>query len=290
MLCRGGDDILEENKAAHFLYEICASHHMIATEADEGKLDILATCDGVLKVDVTHLDAINRIEQVIIATRFSNTPIKKGDRLAGIRVIEKIAEKKVIEGIRQLAGGKPLLKLLPYLPKKVGIISMGNEAYQGRIIDAFGPVLHQKLSSYHATILGQVIVDDKVDELREAIEIFLNKGVELIICTGGISVSTDEIMPTAIKKTGAEIISCGAPVLPGAMFLLAYKDDIPIMGLPTCVMYTDTTVFDIILPRILTGEKIEKEDLVVLGHGGLCMECKPCIYPHCSFGKGLTSR
>lgn len=263
---------------------------MVATEAYEGKIDILATCDGVLKVDVPHLDAVNRIEQVNITTRFSNTAIKNGDRLAGIRVIPEISENQIVNEVKHVIGNEPILTLLPYLPKRVGIITMGNEAFHGRILDAFAPVLHQKLSSYHAAITGRVIVDDKVDEVKTALEIFLNKGLELIICTGGENVSANDIIPTAIRKLGAEIVSSGAPVVPGDMFLLAYKGNVPIMGLPTCIMYNGTTVFDIILPRVLAGEKIEREDLISLGHGGLCMECRPCLFPYCSFGKGTASR
>ena len=114
----------------------------------------------------------------------------------------------------------------------------------------------------------------------------MDKGCNLIITTGGMSVDPDDVTPAGIRKTGAEVIKYGAPALPGAMFLLAYKGNIPIIGLPANAMYYQTTVLDIILPRIVAGELIEAQDISALGHGGLCHLCDHCIYPHCSFGKG----
>ena len=92
--------------------------------------------------------------------------------------------------------------------------------------------------------------------------------------------------PTAIKSTGARIVTYGAPVLPGAMFLLAYtKEEVPIMGLPGCVMYSRRTIFDIVLPRIMSDQTLTLEELTTLGVGGLCLDCDICIYPNCGFGR-----
>jgi len=74
----------------------------------------------------------------------------------------------------------------------------------------------------------------------------------------------------AIRESGARIVSYGAPVLPGAMMLLAYAGDVPIAGLPGCVMYAKRTVFDRLLPRILARDPITVEDIALLGEGGLC--------------------
>lgn len=281
------ENMLHENEAAEILYGICHNEHIKPSEVKEGKIEAIATCDGLFKVDTERLIEINSIDQVMIATRHTNLAVKAGEKLAGTRVIPLLIEKEVMEEVKRAAGHKPLLQILPFQHKKVGIVTTGSEVYKGRIQDAFGPVIRKKLEPFGAEVLGQRIVDDKIERITEAIEDFLAQGADMIICTGGMSVDPDDVTPSAIKAVGAEIISYGAPVLPGAMFLLGYYGkDIPVMGLPGCVMYAGATVFDLILPRIMAGEKLSKRDLVKLGHGGLCTGCKPCVYPHCSFGKG----
>lgn len=281
------ENMLHENEAAEILYGICHNEHIKPSEVREGKIEAIATCDGLFKVDTERLIEINSIDQVMIATRHTNLAVKAGEKLAGTRVIPLLIEKEVIEEVKRVAGHKPLLQILPFQHKKVGIVTTGSEVYKGRIQDAFGPVIRKKLEPFGAEVLGQRIVDDKIERITEAIEDFLAQGADMIICTGGMSVDPDDVTPSAIKAVGAEIVSYGAPVLPGAMFLLGYYgEDIPVMGLPGCVMYAGATVFDLVLPRIMAGEKLSKRDLVKLGHGGLCTGCKPCVYPHCSFGKG----
>ncbi|MBU3811343.1 MAG: molybdopterin-binding protein [Candidatus Niameybacter stercoravium] len=281
------ENMLHENEAAEILYGICHNEHIKPSEVKEGKIEAIATCDGLFKVDTERLIEINSIDQVMIATRHTNLAVKAGEKLAGTRVIPLLIEKEVMEKVKRAAGHKPLLQILPFQHKKVGIVTTGSEVYKGRIQDAFGPVIRKKLEPFGAEVLGQRIVDDKIEMITEAIEDFLAQGADMIICTGGMSVDPDDVTPSAIKAVGAEIISYGAPVLPGAMFLLGYYgEDIPVMGLPGCVMYAGATVFDLVLPRIMAGEKLSKRDLVKLGHGGLCTGCKPCVYPHCSFGKG----
>lgn len=281
------ENMLHENEAAEILYGICHNEHIKPSEVREGKIEAIATCDGLFKVDTERLIEINSIDQVMIATRHTNLAVKAGEKLAGTRVIPLLIEKEVMEEVKRVAGHKPLLQILPFQHKKVGIVTTGSEVYKGRIQDAFGPVIRKKLEPFGAEVLGQRIVDDKIERITEAIEDFLAQGADMIICTGGMSVDPDDVTPSAIKAVGAEIVSYGAPVLPGAMFLLGYYgEDIPVMGLPGCVMYAGATVFDLVLPRIMAGEKLSKRDLVKLGHGGLCTGCKPCVYPHCSFGKG----
>ncbi|MEG0378299.1 MAG: molybdopterin-binding protein, partial [Eubacterium sp.] len=157
--------------------------------------------------------------------------------------------------------------------------------FYGRIEDKFGPVICDKFGEYSSEIIGQKITSDDVEAIADAIECFIRQGAEIVVCTGGMSVDPDDTTPTAIRKTGAEIIAYGAPVLPGAMFLLAYKDKIPVLGLPGCVMYAKRTIFDLILPKIMADEPITAQDLSSLGHGGLCLNCEVCHYPNCGFGK-----
>lgn len=281
------EGMLHENEAAEILYSICKNENMSPTPVKEGKIELKADIDGLFKVDIGRLNRINALGEMMIATRHSNFAVRKGDKLAGTRIIPLVIEKEKMDRARDVAGGEPLLKLLPFERKKAGIVTTGNEVYYGRIQDAFGPVIRQKLSEFDVEILGQTIMNDDQEKITDAIIDFICQGADLIICTGGMSVDPDDTTPSAIKGTGARLITYGAPVLPGAMFLLAYygQKNIPIMGLPGCVMYSKRTIFDLVLPRIMAGEVLAAEDLSALGHGGLCLGCPECMFPNCGFGK-----
>lgn len=282
------EGMLHENDAAQRLSDICKNDNMTTTSPTEGKVDVVAECDGLFKIDVERLNEINSIDDIIIATRHTNTPVKKGDKLVGTRVVPLIIDEEKIKKVEGLAGGEPLLTLMPYRDLKAGVLTTGSEVFYGRIEDTFTPVLINKLKAYGVDVTEHITINDDDDKIVEAIKTLKSKDVDIILCTGGMSVDPDDKTPGAIKKTASEIITYGAPVLPGSMFLLGYFDDgTAIMGLPGCVMYSDTTIFDLVLPRIVAGEKLAKKDFVRLGHGGLCLGCSPCHYPECSFGKSF---
>lgn len=284
------EGILHEDEAAEYLRDICLNENMTETPVKEGKIEIIADADGLLKIDVDRLKAVNSLGEMMIATRHTNTMVKKGDKLAGTRIIPLLIEQEKMEKAKEVAGDKPILSLLPYKKKKVGIVTTGNEVYYGRIKDTFGPVVMDKVKPFGADIMGQVIVNDDMEKITKAVLDYIDQGAELVLCTGGMSVDPDDKTPGAIKATGARIVSYGAPVLPGAMMLLAYyeKDgkEIPIIGLPGCVMYAARTVFDLVLPRVMADDMVTADDLADLGLGGLCLNCKVCTFPNCGFGKG----
>ncbi|MDL2327657.1 molybdopterin-binding protein [Ruminococcaceae bacterium OttesenSCG-928-A11] len=282
--------MLHENEAADILYAICAggAAGIRPTPVKEGKIEAVAETDGFLQIDVERLRAVNSLGEMMIATRHTNTPVKAGDHLAGTRVIPLVISEAKMEQARAVAGGAPLLTLRPYKPKKYAIITTGSEVFKGRIKDTFTPVIRDKLAPFGGQELGHIILGDDPAAVTEAIENFIAKGAELVLCTGGMSVDPDDKTPLAIKNTGARIVSYGAPVLPGAMFMLAYTAaGVPIAGLPGCVMYAGRTVFDLVLPRLMADIPVTDDDLAGLGHGGLCLNCPTCIFPNCGFGAGV---
>lgn len=282
------EGMLHENEAAEILCSICRGTHIERSDVKEGKIELIASCEGLLKIDNEKLKQINSLGQMMIATRHGNFPVQKGDKLAGTRIIPLVIEKEKMEAAKRLCGEEPILNILPFSHKKVGIITTGNEVYYGRIEDTFTPVLKEKLEEYDAEVVKHVILDDNHEKITMNCLKMIDEGVDLILCTGGMSVDPDDKTPLAIKNTGAKIISYGAPVLPGAMFLLAYyKNTIPILGLPGCVMYSKKTIFDLILPRIMADDKVTEEELAALGQGGLCLSCPTCTFPNCGFGKGV---
>lgn len=281
------DTVYHENEAARILCQVSGGENMIPSEVKEGKIELTAACDGLFTVDVERLDAVNEIEQVMIATRHSNTPVKKGDKLLGTRVIPLVIKKEKMELVKKTAGEKPLCRLLPYSLKKAGIITTGNEVFYGRIQDTFTPVVKNKLEQYGIQAEDHITVGDEKEKITAGIRKLKARGCELIIATGGMSVDPDDQTPGAIKESGAEVVTYGAPVLPGAMFCLAYfSDGTPVMGLPGCVMYAKTTIFDLVLPRIAAGVRISRKDITRLGNGGLCLGCEECRWPDCGFGTG----
>ncbi len=278
--------IVHENDAAERLCALCISEGMDRSEVKEGKIELTAARAGLFTVDSARLRAVNAIDELMIATRHGNTPVQPGDKLCGTRVIPLvIAEEKLVQA-EQAVGGTPVLRILPYKLRTCAIITTGSEVYSGRIEDKFTPVLIKKLAAYGIEVTKHATVDDGIDRIEEAIREARAEKPDLILCTGGMSVDPDDNTPGAIKKSGANIVTYGAPVLPGAMLLLGYYDDgTPVLGLPGCVMYARATVFDLVLPRIAAGVRLCKEDFVQMGEGGLCLGCTPCHYPACPFGK-----
>ena len=278
--------MVHENDAAERLCALCANEHMDRSEVKEGKIELRASCDGLFRVRSEALIAVNSIDDIMIATRHGNTAVKRGDKLAGTRVIPLIIEEEKLEAAEQAAGEKPLLELLPYVKKTAAIIATGNEVKKGLIQDTFTPVVQQKLAAYGIKTIAVTYSGDGLEHVAASIAEMRATGAEMIICTGGMSVDPDDSTPGGIKASGARIVTYGAPVLPGAMFLLGYYEDgTPVCGLPGCVMYAGATIFALVLPRIAAGVEVEKKDIVVLGEGGLCLGCKPCHWPNCPFGK-----
>ena len=207
--------------------------------------------------------------------------------LVGARIIPLVIKEEKIEELEDICLTRgPVFNIKPYKKLKVGIIITGNEVFKGRIEDRFGPVISEKLGYYDAEILGRICCPDDMAELQRNISFYLDKGADLIILTGGMSVDPDDLTPGAIKNSGAEIVTYGAPIQPGNMFMLAYLNNTAMMGVPGAAIFSKTTVLDVVLPRVFAGEKLTKQDFTRMGEGGLCLSCKVCRYPICYFGRG----
>lgn len=282
--------MLHENEAAEILCRICKGKHMDRSEVSEGKIELTAREDGLLKIRRDALRRVNGLGQMMIASRHGDVPVKKGDKLAATRIIPLVIEKEKMEEARRAAGEAPIFDILPFKQKKAGLVTTGNEVYYKRIEDTFTPVIEQKLAEYGAEVVLHEVLNDDHKKITEAIHSMIDQGVDMVLCTGGMSVDPDDKTPLAIKNTGARVVTYGAPVLPGAMFLLAYYErngrSIPVMGLPGCVMYAGRTIFDLVLPRVVAEDEVTAEELASLGEGGLCLNCAECRYPECGFGKG----
>lgn len=281
------ETMMHENDAAEVLCAICKGSNMSRGGVSEGKIELTAERDGVFKIDRERLYEINSFGQMMIASRHGDFPVKKGDKLAGTRIIPLVIEKEKMDRVQALCGSEPIMNVVPFKDRKAGIVTTGNEVFTGRINDTFTPVVQAKVEEFGAEVTGHKITNDQNENIEKCIRELISEGCDLILCTGGMSVDPDDKTPLAIKNVCGSVVTYGAPVLPGAMFLLAYygENNIPVMGLPGCVMYAKRTIFDLVLPRIMTGEILNKDDFDRLGEGGLCLNCEVCTFPNCGFGK-----
>jgi len=281
------ENTLHENEAADRLAALCEGAHMRRGAVKEGKIELFATESGVFQVDVARLDALNALPDIMVATRHTNTAVAAGDKLGGTRIIPLLIERSRIEEAEALVGADPLLRLTPFRKDiRAGIVTTGSEVFYGRIADKFTPVVEQKLAAFGVPVAERRLCDDQTANIVQAIREVRAAGMDLVLCTGGMSVDPDDRTPAAIRESGANIVTYGAPVLPGAMFLLGYYDDgVPVLGLPGCVMYARASIFDLVLPRIVAGIRMERGDFTRLGNGGLCLQCETCTFPNCGFGK-----
>jgi hypothetical protein len=281
------DDEMHEDDAAYALANALMGEGVeIKGEPKEGKINIIAETDGLLKINKGALLALNMLGDVMCATLHSNTVVKKGQTVAGTRAIPLIVKKGVVQAavrIGEQAG--EIIQVKEMRKPKAGVVITGNEVYYGRIKDAFAPIIKNKIEAIGGEMIGTYYAPDDESFIEARLRELINAGADLLITTGGMSVDPDDVTRFAIRNLGVEDITYGSAVLPGAMFLVAYLGPIPMLGIPACGLYAKTTIFDLILPRILAREKIGREELAELGYGGLCMKCEKCNYPGCPFGK-----
>ena len=277
---------VHENDAIVRMAKAIAGENVYCTEPREGRINVKANRAGLLKVNRDAVVAINNIEHAVLSTLHDNQLVGPDSLLAGVKVVPLVVEEGMVAQVEQVCVRYgPVVSIKPIHNKKVGAIITGSEVYFGRIQDKFAPVFEKKVKHFGGTLQGIVYLPDDKERITAAILDYRRQGAEIIIASGGMSVDPDDVTPDAIRAAGAEVVSYGTPVLPGAMFMLAYLGDIPVLGMPACGMYAKTTVFDLVFPRILANERLTKADIAAMGYGGLCVSCPTCSFPHCPFGK-----
>jgi molybdenum cofactor synthesis domain-containing protein len=277
---------LHEDDAALRIARAICGQKLHWTDPSEGKSNIISEADGIVKVDRAALLKINKLGKIIVSTLKNNFPVRKDQIVAATRIIPLTLNVKKIERLENIAQQQhPVIKIMPYRQLKVGAVVTGSEIYDGIIKDEFDKYVGKKVSAYGSRIIKKILVPDKVAAIAKAVAELMNLGCDLILTTGGLSVDPDDVTRQGVRKIGAEVIAYGAPVLPGAMFLYARLRGTPILGLPACVYYHESTIFDLMYPRVLAGDRISKNEIAEMGHGGLCLNCDRCQFPVCPFGK-----
>jgi molybdenum cofactor synthesis domain-containing protein len=284
------DEVHEDEAAKALASSLMGPGVVLSGEPKEGRIDLLAAWDGVLRVRVEALEKFNMAGDVMCATLHDNTVVKKGDRIAGTRAIPLVVKRSVVETALSVAGGG-IVEVKKMKRPRAGVVITGNEVYHGTIQDGFAPIIRLKIEQFGGDLVSLNYAPDDVEYIERKLRKCLEAGADLLVTTGGMSVDPDDVTRFAIRKLGAKNLVYGSAVLPGAMLLVAYIEteraggSVPVLGVPACALYHKATVFDLVLPRILAGEHIGMRELARLGHGGLCLNCRECRYPACPFGK-----
>jgi len=277
---------IHEDRAAESFAKLMAGSGVIYQKPpQEGKITFTASIDGLLVVDRERLETFNMLPDVICSTRQSFSVLSKGHQIAGTRAIPLYIFYDYWQKALAILKGRPLFKVLPIKPAKIGILITGTEIMQGLIKDKFETIIRAKVKKLNCCVICVLIVADDQKAICNGIHALIDKGVELIVTTAGLSVDPDDVTRQGLIDAGVEDIFYGVPVLPGAMSLLARRGAVQIIGVPACALYYKTTAFDLLLPRLLAGVKITRRDLASIGHGAFCLGCKVCKYPRCSFGR-----
>jgi hypothetical protein len=281
------EDQVHEDEAVLELALALAGPGVLCSQApSEGKIQLTAAYPGLFKVDAAPLIRFNEIPEVMCASIHGNTSVTKGQVLAGTRAVPLVIHREVLDrAVGMAKDNYPIFSVTAFNPCKAGLIITGNEVYDGLIEDRFEDIVTEKLKAFGTTLADTVILPDDETVIADHVTRFIKKGLDLIITTGGMSVDPDDVTRLGIARAGVDQVHYSAGVLPGAMFLLAYQNQIPIIGIPACALYHRVTVFDLVLPLLLAGEKPVQRDLARFAHGGLCMDCPDCRFPACSFGK-----
>ena len=262
-------DELHEEDAAKRLAKAAAGPNIRLTEPVEGKVSLVAEAPGLLKIDEARLDRFNALGELMLATLTTDRYVTKGEVIAGTRTIPVVVKEELVKQAEAICKDKPIVTIVPIPSRRVHLIVTGSEVYTGRIKDGFEPVIRRKLAEMGTELESAKLSPDDPDIIAGHIKDARHAGADLILVSGGMSVDPDDLTPEGIRRSGAQVECHGFPVLPGSMFLMAYLKDIPVLGLSGCVMHDPVTAFDVLLPRLLAGEKISRSDIVSMGHGGL---------------------
>ena len=260
---------LHEEDAAKRLAGAAAGPRIRLTDPVEGRVNLVAEIAGVMKVDTELLNRFNALGDLILATLPSNSYVKKGDVLAGTRTIPVVVKEDLVEKAEAICKKKSIVTILPIPSRRVHLIVTGSEVFTGRIKDGFEPVVRRKVTEMGSDLEAVKLAPDDPARIAAHIKDSFSAGAELILVSGGMSVDPDDLTPEGIRQSGASVECHGFPVLPGSMFLMAYLKETPILGLSGCVLHDPVSAFDLLLPRLLAGEKIMRSDIITLGHGGL---------------------
>ena len=215
------DNLVHEDEAALRLAQSSAGPGVTWTTPNQGRVNLVAKHDGLLQVQVSQLMWLNNLDNIVFATLHNNSPVVKGQVIAGTRIVPLAVESCLIKEAEKLCSNPlSLVSVKHFRPLWVAVITTGSEVNNGQIRDGFGKIIRQKIAPYGGRWMSQVIIPDDCQIIASEIQNFIAEGAQLILVTGGMSVDADDATPKGIRESGAELVFYGAPVLPGSQFML----------------------------------------------------------------------
>lgn len=264
-------DDIGENEAAHRLGQLMGGEGLTTSTATTGRVNLIATSFGLFKVNREGLLAFNQHAGITLATIPTHTPVQPKKIAGTIKIIPYGVPHSDLAAAEAVARREsPLVEIKPFVARRAALITTGSEAAREKVVGGFTPALRDRLADYDTRLIEGPYVPEDEDDISEALQWALGSEVGMILVAGETSImDLDDITPRAIKAIGGDVVHHGVPVEPGNLLLLAYYNDIPIVGAPGCAKSKSYNVVDMVLPRLAAGERLTSRDLIELGHGGL---------------------
>ncbi len=264
------EDDVDENTAARSVGELMVSEHILLSSVTTGRANLIAGSPGLFKTKPDALLELNDNAGITFATVPNNSLVQPKKIIGTVKIIPYgLPRDRLTAATTIVKEHTPLVELKPFVVAQAVLITSGSMAAREKVVAGFTPVLRSRLAAYNTQLIEGPYVPEDEQEIGRALRAAIASGAEMILIAGETSImDADDITPRAIKAIGAEIVHYGVPVEPGNLLLLAYYNQIPIVGAPGCAKSKDYNVVDMVLPRLAAGEHLTRRDLIELGHGG----------------------
>lgn len=233
-----------------------------------GQWTLVATRRGLLRIRAEALTDVNAQEGMSVFTLFDGQPVEPGEAVAKAKVTPLAIPEPVVrtmEGVAAAAGG--VIRVVGFRPATVGVVA--RESLDGRQRARFESALKQKVDWLGGRLLPVRFAGPSEAAVADQLRALRAEGAGVLIVAGASALDPLDPVFSGLARLGATMERHGAPAHPGSLLWLARWAGAPVLGMPTCGMFSQATTFDLVLPRLLTGEPIGNRELAALGHGGL---------------------
>ncbi|MCC6315368.1 MAG: molybdopterin-binding protein [Thermomicrobiales bacterium] len=258
---------IHEDQAALRLAAAVAGPGLERRGPSQSRYNLVAAHKGQVRVDVDRLRAINRVPGMAVFTLHNRVATVPGKVVTGVKITPVATPESALVAAERIAAGEPIVQVAPFQPLVVGVIS--SEGMSDRVRQRFRDIVTRKMGWYGARVLRFVEVPPEADAVGEAVAALRADGADVILSAGGNTIDPLDPALAALQRMGAEMVRFGAPVHPGSMFWMAYLDETPVVNLASCGMYAKASVADLVLPTVMSGARVDIDELADLGYGGL---------------------
>ena len=231
-----------------------------------GQWTLAATRRGLLRIDVPRLAEVNVHEGIAVFTLFDGQPVERGETVAKAKVTPLVIAGDTVRAVEKTAAGGVIV-VAPFRPSVVGAVA--RESLEPRQRARFEAALRQKIDWFGSRLLDIRFAEPSARGVADELRALQGEGAQVLIVAGASALDPLDPVFGGLTLLGARMERHGAPAHPGSLLWLARWNEVPVLGMPTCGMFSQATTFDLVLPRLLTGEPIGNREIAALGHGGL---------------------